>query len=602
MAHDSGYIVRKAKEREWAEKFVSEIKNSSEPTVKYRNSRPITDIKNMIDTSCAEFAENTAFWVKDKKGGEYRPIKYKEAHDDINGLGTAIIAAGFKGRRISVIGENSYRWAVSYLAVVCGGSVVVPLDKELSADELKNIIKEANVSCIIFDGKYEQMFKAMKDEGDTELDLLISMDADTSSKEMFAWKDMVESGRNMVLSGNKDFIEAEINNEEMGVLLFTSGTTGVSKGVMLSHKNIAADLMAAPTVLKVMPSDVFFSLLPLHHTYECTCGFLMPLYKGAAIAYCEGLKYIVKNLAEARPTFFLGVPAVFENLYKKIWQNARKKGKEDALKKAISINKKTKKIGIDIGGIAFKEIRALFGGRMRMMICGGAAINPEVLEGLTAFGPTALQGYGLTEASPIGALNPDTKPNSGSIGRKLPGCDIKIVNTGEDGIGEICLKGDNIMLGYYNRPELTEEVMKNGWFYTGDLGYMDDSGYVYLTGRKKNVIITKNGKNVYPEELEYRLSNIPLVQESMVWSKPSEDGEDMVIVASIIVNSEALSEKFGERELGDEEIERELWKEVDKINLEVPYFKRIKAITLRKEEFEKNSSKKIKRFAEGNKK
>lgn len=602
MAHDSGYIVRKAKEREWAEKFVSEIKNSSEPTVKYRNSRPITDIKNMIDTSCAEFAENTAFWVKDKKGGEYRPIKYKEAHDDINGLGTAIIAAGFKGRRISVIGENSYRWAVSYLAVVCGGSVVVPLDKELSADELKNIIKEANVSCIIFDGKYEQMFKAMKDEGDTELDLLISMDADTSSKEMFAWKDMVESGRNMVLSGNKDFIEAEINNEEMGVLLFTSGTTGVSKGVMLSHKNIAADLMAAPTVLKVMPSDVFFSLLPLHHTYECTCGFLMPLYKGAAIAYCEGLKYIVKNLAEARPTFFLGVPVVFENLYKKIWQNARKKGKEDALKKAISINKKTKKIGIDIGGIAFKEIRALFGGRMRMMICGGAAINPEVLEGLTAFGPTALQGYGLTEASPIGALNPDTKPNSGSIGRKLPGFDIKIVNTGEDGIGEICLKGDNIMLGYYNRPELTEEVMKNGWFYTGDLGYMDDSGYVYLTGRKKNVIITKNGKNVYPEELEYRLSNIPLVQESMVWSKPSEDGEDMVIVASIIVNSEALSEKFGERELGDEEIERELWKEVDKINLEVPYFKRIKAITLRKEEFEKNSSKKIKRFAEGNKK
>lgn len=601
MAQDKEYTAQLSKERKWAEDFVAEIKNSRDSTVKYKDSRPITDIKDMIETSCEKYAENTAFWVKDKKGGEYRPIKYKEALADVNGLGTALIAAGFKGRRISVIGENSYKWAVSYLAVVCGTGVVVPLDKELSADELKNIIKQAEVSCVIFDSKYEEIFKTMRAEGDTKLDLLISMDAETSSQEMFAWKDMTESGRNMVISGNKDFINAEINQDEMSILLFTSGTTGVSKGVMLSHKNIAADLMTAPTVLKVTPDDVFFSLLPLHHTYECTCGFLMPLYKGASIAYCEGLKYIVKNLAEAKPTLFLGVPAVFENLYKKIWQNARKKGKEETLKKAISINKKTKKIGIDIGGIAFKEIRALFGGRMRMMICGGAAINPDVLDGLTAFGPTALQGYGLTEASPMGALNPDTRPNSRSIGRKFPCFDIKIENTGDDGIGEICLKGDNIMLGYYGRPDLTSEVMKDGWFYTGDLGYMDDDGYVYLTGRKKNVIITKNGKNVYPEELEYRLSNIPLVQESMVWSKPSEDGEDMIIVASIVVNKEALSEIYGSKEMSESEIEKVLWKEVDKINLEVPFFKRIKSIVLRSEEFEKNSSKKIKRFAESNK-
>ncbi|MCI8630987.1 MAG: AMP-binding protein, partial [Firmicutes bacterium] len=349
MAQDKEYTAQISKERKWAEDFVAEIKNSRDSTVKYKDSRPITDIKDMIESSCEKYAENTAFWVKDKKGGEYRPIKYKEALADINGLGTALIAAGFKGRHISVIGENSYKWAVSYLAVVCGTGVVVPLDKELSADELKNIIKQAEVSCVIFDGKYEEIFKTMRAEGDTKLDLLISMNAETSSQEMFAWKDMTESGRNMVISGNKDFINAEINQDEMSVLLFTSGTTGVSKGVMLSHKNIAADLMTAPTVLKVTPDDVFFSLLPLHHTYECTCGFLMPLYKGASIAYCEGLKYIVKNLAEAKPTLFLGVPAVFENLYKKIWQNARKKGKEETLKKAISINKKTKKIGIDIG-------------------------------------------------------------------------------------------------------------------------------------------------------------------------------------------------------------------------------------------------------------
>ena len=601
MAQETDNISQKTKERKWAEDFAARIKNDPDPTIKYKDFRPITDLKDMLETSCEKFAENTAFWVKDKRGGEYRQVKYKEALSDVNGLGTALIAAGFKDRRIGVVGENSYRWAVSYLAAVCGCGVVVPLDKELSESELKNIIKQADVSCVIFDGKFEQTFRNIKADGDTMLDLLISMDAENSSKEMFAWKDLVESGRNMVLSGNRDFTEAEINPEDMAIILFTSGTTGVSKGVMLSHRNMAAVIMMTQSVILVRTDDIFFSLLPLHHTYECTCGFLIPLYKGASIAYCEGLKYIVKNLGEAKPTIFLGVPAVFENLYKKIWQSARKSGKEDKLKKAMRINVKVKKIGIDLGGMFFKEIRALLGGRMRLMISGGAAINPEVLDGLAAFGIIALQGYGLTEAAPLGALNPDTRANSRSIGRKLPAADIKIDSPDEEGVGEICLKGENIMLGYYGRQDLTDEVLKNGWFYTGDLGYMDKDGYVYLTGRKKNVIIAKNGKNVYPEELEYHLSKVPFIQESMVWSKPSEDGEDIVIVATIVINDEMFSEMTGGAEMTDEEIVAELWKEVDKINLEVPYFKRIKSIVLRKEEFEKNSSKKIKRFAEGNK-
>ena len=328
----------------------------------------------------------------------------------------------------------------------------------------------------------------------------------------------------------------------------------------------------------------------------------MPFYKGASVAYCEGLKYIVKNLSEAQPTFFLGVPAVFENLYKKIWQNVRKKGKEDLLKKIIRINRKTRKIGLDLGGIFFKDIRALFGGNMRMMIAGGAAIDPAVLDGFQDFGIMALQGYGLTEAAPLGALNPDTAANSRSIWRKFPCFDLRIDQPGEDGVGEVCLKGDNIMLGYYKRPDLSAEVLKDGWFHTGDLGYMDKDGYVYLTGRKKNVIIAKNGKNVYPEELEYYLSRIPYIAESMVWGRPSEDGSDTVIVASIVLNEEAFREQFGNQEMSDDEIIALLWKEVDKINLEVPFFKKIKSIVLRKEEFEKNSSRKIKRFVEENRK
>ncbi len=602
MMNESDYRNMKARDRAWADQFVKKIKESPDPAVKYRDSRPITDIKDMVESSCREFAENTAFLVKDTKGGEYRPIKYKEALLDINGLGTALIAAGLKDRKISVIGENSYQWAISYLAAVCGTGIVVPLDKELSAGELRQLVQEAEVSCVIFDAKHEEVFRQMKADGDTSIELLVSMQAEQSDKEVFAWKDLTESGRNMVLAGHTEFTDAQIDSDEMSILLFTSGTTGVSKGVMLSHRNIAADLMAAPTVLWVKPTDRFFSFLPLHHTYECTAGFLMPFYKGASIAYCEGLKYIVKNLSEAHPTFFLGVPAVFENLYKKIWQNVRKKGKEDLLKKVIRINRKTKKVGIDLGGIFFKDIRALFGGNMRMMIAGGAAIDPAVLEGFQDFGIMALQGYGLTEAAPLGALNPDTAPNSRSIGKKFPCFDLRIDQPGEDGVGEVCLKGDNIMLGYYKRPDLSAEVLKDGWFHTGDLGYMDKDGYVYLTGRKKNVIIAKNGKNVYPEELEYYLSRIPYIAESMVWGRPSEDGSDTVIVASVVLNEEAFCEQFGNQEMSDDEIIALLWKEVDKINLEVPFFKKIKAIVLRKEEFEKNSSRKIKRFAEGNKK
>lgn len=585
---------------EYTLKFVQGIKDDPHPSIKYKDSRPIMDIKHMIETSCEEFAENVAFYVKDKKGGEYRPIKYKEAMEDINGLGTALIAGGLKDKRIGVIGPNSYQWAISYLAAVCGVGVVVPMDKELSAKELKQIVLAADVSCVIFDEKHEDTFKEMKAQGDTKLETLVNMNAEKSTGDVLALSELISAGKNMVLSGNTDFTKAQIIRDEMSILLFTSGTTGKSKGVMLSHGNIVEDLMIAPTVLLVTPQEIFFSFLPLHHTYECTCGFLMPLYKGAAIAYCEGLKYIVKNLSEIRPTFFLGVPAVFESLYKKIWQNVRKQGKEKTLKTAIKINRVTKKIGIDLSGVLFKDIKKLFGGRMRMIICGGAAINPEVLDGLMDFGMVALQGYGLTEAAPMGALNPDTAPNSSSIGRKFPNCEVKLANVNEEGIGEICLKGGNIMLGYYNMPEETAEVLKDGWLYTGDLGYIDDAGYIFITGRKKNVIITKNGKNVYPEELEYLLSNSELISESMVWSKPTESGDDTVIAASIVPDMEMIAEKFGEN-ISDEEISKKIWQEVEAINEELPYYKKIKTMTVRKEALVKNTSNKVIRFAEENK-
>lgn len=594
--------LNKEKKMEWADRVVAEIEADKREYVRYKESRPITDIKNMIETSAALYADNTAFMQKDSNDSPYRKISYREMMEDVNGLGTALIDKGLKGKRIAVIGENCYQWAVSYLAAVCGTGVVVPLDKELNEEEIRNLIIKADVAGVLFAKKYKELFLRMKASGQTGLEVLVDFNAKEEQDDVYAWSALKEEGKELIESGNREFLDAEIDHDKMSIILFTSGTTGASKGVMLSHKNIAADLMVAPTVLKVYPWDIFFSVLPLHHTYECTAGFLMPIYKGAAIAYCQGLKYITKNLAEAKPTMFLGVPAIFEKLYSTIWKNIRKQGKEKLLRRAIKVNNITKKVGLDLGKKLFKQITDVFGGRMRLLICGGAAINPDVLNGLRDFGILALQGYGLTECAPLGALNPDTAPNASSIGVSFPGTPLKVMDVNEEGIGELCIKGENVMLGYYQMPEATAEVIdENGWFHTGDLGYIDENGYAYITGRKKNVIITKNGKNVYPEEIEYQLSTIPFVQEAFVFSQDSSDEQDTVIAASVRMDSELLDELLGS-EYSDEDVKKLIWEEVDRLNDSAPNYRKIRRVLIRKKDFVKNTSNKLVRFDEDNKK
>ena len=414
------YKAIQDRDMKFARSIWQQINDSTDPDVKYKESRPIMNIKHMIETSCSDewYADNVAMYQKFKKGGEYETITYKELLGMINALGTKLIDMGLKDERISMIGENCSQWAVSYLATICGTGLVVPLDKELKEDALEELIKRADVKCIFFKNKYEQTFKNIKERGNTKLEVLINLDSDEEKDGVLSYNKLIQEGKQLLAQGDRRFLDAQIDAEELAVILFTSGTTGSPKGVMLNHKNLITDLMVAPTVLKVHDWDIFFSILPLHHTYECTCGFLMPLYKGAAIAYCEGLKYIRKNLVEAKPTMVLGVPAIFEALHKGIWKNIRKQGKEKTVRRVMKINSYTKKIGIDIGKKAFKQITDVFGGRMRLMICGGAAINPEVLDDMQKFGILALQGYGLTECAPMGALNPDTHCKSNSIGKR----------------------------------------------------------------------------------------------------------------------------------------------------------------------------------------
>lgn len=595
------YTSQRKVDLQYAQGVVDMLNNSTDKYVVYKESRPIADLKHMLETSVQAYGDNVAFMQKFHKDEPYKSITYKEAFETVNALGTALINAGLKDKRIAVIGENCYQWATSYLAVICGTGVVVPLDKELGASELGQLIKESQASAVMFTEKYTDIFKEIKENGDSQLEILIKLNGDKQEENILTWSGLIAEGKKLLEKGDRRFIDAEIDPDAMSELLFTSGTTGIAKGVMLSHKNICFDLMIAPTILRVHTWDIFFSVLPIHHTYEGTAGFLMPLYKGAAIAYCEGLKHIVKNLSEVRPTMFLGVPALFETLYKTIMKNIRKQGKEGLVKKVMALNKVTKKVGLDLNKKLLKDILKVFGGRMRVLISGGAAIDPAILQFFNDLGFIAVQGYGLSECAPMGALNPDQHKymRNASVGHILPGMDVKIVDKDEDGIGEICLKGDNVMLGYYNNPEETAKVIKDGWFYTGDQGYIDDEKFIYITGRKKNVIIASNGKNVFPEELEYLLSKIPYVTESMVWG--AEEKGDIVIVAAIRPDMEEVEAVLG-KDCDEEAVKKLLWDEVDKINAELPMFKKIRKIAIRNEEFEKNTSKKIKRFVESNKK
>ncbi len=605
MALDSFYNRYDADSMATAMETYNAIQNNPSKFLMYKDIRPVRDIKQMIETSVELYGNNVAFMQRFEKDKPYESITYNQMLEMVNAMGTALIAHGLKGQRIAVIGETCSQWEISYLAVVCGTGIVVPLDKELSDAQLKNLVQTAEVTAVICNKKHEKTFLQMKADGDTKIQTIIGFNEDENTPEMLSMKALIEEGKELIAKGDRSFIDAVIDPEEMQILLFTSGTTGIAKGVMLNHRNICTDLMIAPIILKVHDWDIFFSVLPVHHTYECTCAFLMPLYKGAAIAYAESLKAITKNLKEVHPTMMLGVPALFETLYKAINRNLKKSGKEKTVRTVMKLNKLTKKVGLDLNRKLLGQIYDIFGGRMRLLISGGAAIDPAILQFFNDLGILAVQGYGLTECAPMAALNPDVPAlmRNSSVGRCMPTLEAKIENPDEDGIGEICIKGKNVMMGYYKMPEETTKVIVDGWYHTGDLGYIDSDDFIYITGRAKNVIITHNGKNVFPEELEYYLSLNPIVKESMVWATKDDAGHDDVITATIVPDFEEIKDSYGEAAAKDDaQVEKLLQEVVDKYNADAPLFKQIRRIVLRHEELEKNTSKKVVRFAEGNRK
>ncbi len=563
---------------------------------KYHEVREIRSLKDMLESSVSLYSARSAFLVKKKKGEAYNHITYAEFKNDVDSLGTKLIELGLKDSKIAVIGENCYGWVVSYFAVVNGTGTVVPLDKELGRDEICNLLKHSGCRAVFFTESYENYFL------DYDIEFKIRMKVysdgiDLSAGQAIKWQDLIEDGKKLVSAGDRSFIDAEIDPDEMKILLYTSGTTDAAKGVMLSHNNIASCIMDTCKIAYVTPEDRTLSILPIHHTFESTMGMALVLYRGASIAFFEGLKYINKNLAEAQATVLIGVPLIFESIYDKIWKQAEKSGKAKTLKKAIKLNRTLKAMGIDASRKLFGSIYEKFGGKLRMMITGAAGIDPNVLRGFEDLGIRMLQGYGLTECSPLVSGTPDfsnTFKKAGSVGPSVESGEVRIIDKDMDGIGEIIFKGPNVMLGYYNQPEKTAEVLKDGWFHTGDLGFLDEEGWLYITGRKKNVIVTKTGKNIYPEEVEYYINRNKYIQESLVHGLFDEKSDDTQVSAQIHPNYDVIYEEFGES-LGEEEVRSLIKRAIAEINEKLPIYKRVRNIAVRKDDFIKTTTKKIQR-------
>ncbi|MBR2619250.1 MAG: AMP-binding protein [Firmicutes bacterium] len=554
--------------------------------------RYINDLRDMVHSSAEMFGDKTSFLVKDKPRGEYRPITFNQLKSDIDHLGTKLVEMGLKDKKVAIIGENSYKWVVTYLAVTNGTGVIVPLDKELTGIEIRNLLERAKVDAIVFSGKMKK--KLIADiEAVGGIDIKIDMDAKEDEEDIIRWDSLLEEGKVLLDGGDKRFVEAVIDREAMCTLLFTSGTTGQSKGVMLSHKNISANVYNMSKYVNIRRGGGL-SVLPMHHTYELTCHVFTAIYQGVFVAICEGLRYIQPNLKESGASVMLGVPIVFETMHKKVWKQAEASGAADKMKKMMALSRRTKMFNQPkVMRKVFDKIHSSLGGNIDLFIAGGAAINPDVIRDYEALGIPMIQGYGMTENAPIIAVNKDYYSKADSVGMPLPGTEVKIIDQDEEGVGEIIVKGPSVMIGYYDNPEATEEVLKDGWLYTGDYGRFDEEGFLYLCGRKKFVIVTKNGKNIFPEEIEALLMEEPFIEEVLVYGTVDKSDGDVIVRAEVFPNYDALKEQLGE--ITEDGIKDAIKACIENVNDKMPTYKRVKRFKLREEEFEKTSTRKIKR-------
>ena len=560
------------------------MKSEKKEFIDYKN------VKEIIKDAVSKYPDCVAFTIKNKNGKNvsYKKITYKELNEDINAFGTALLSIGLKGKRVAIIGKNRYEWILSYVTILNGVGIAIPLDKGLPEQEIITSLQRSKADVIIFEENMADLMKKIKDENTTNLKTFILMD-NIEKYDFLNIPKLIEKGKEEVKKGNKEYIDAEIDNNKMSVILFTSGTTSLAKAVMISHRNIASNVAALRYEQPFCSTDTNIAFLPFHHMYGSTCILLM-ISAGVNNVFCDGLRHIQENLKEYKVSVFVCVPLILEAMHKKIMNTIDKTGQRKKFEFGKKLSQALLKVGIDIRRKIFKTVLDELGGEVRAVISGAAALNKQVAEDFNAFGIYTVEGYGLTETAPVVAGENIHTMGHNSVGKPLCNVEVKIEDPNEEGIGEIAVKGPNVMLGYYENEEDTKAVLKDGWFYTGDLGYYNKKGYLCIAGRQKSVIVLKNGKNIYPEEIETLINTLPYVEESMVFGYPK--GDDLIISAKIVYNKEYF------RNTSKEDIEDRIWKDIKDINKELTIFKHIKKIIVTDEPMIKTTTAKVKRFEE----
>lgn len=559
----------------------------------------IDDMRSLVEEAAQNFPDSTAISYKENYWDkEVKRVSFTQWRDDVRNLGTALISDGLREENIAIVGENSYGWCCSFFAVMAVGSVTVPVDKELPIEDIDGIITTTGCKAVIFGKASESKVKEiLKNGGLKTVKMLISVAAESSldpalcaDRTLVSLAGLQKEGAKLYAEGDNSYYDYKIDVNKLASIVFTSGTTGKGKGVMLSQANIGLDMTLGMYNFDITRKTLH--VLPPHHTFGSTVNYVGHLSQGCEVYISSGIKHVSDEIREQQPTHLILVPAFLEVMNRKIWTTARKSGKVGVLKLMMKVSDCLRKVGIDVRRRLFSSVLSAFGGKLELIICGGAKLDEEIINTFDSLGITILNGYGITECSPLISANRNEYRKPGSVGTPILACRVKIDNPDENGEGEICVKGPNVMLGYYNNPEANAEVFdKDGFFHTGDYGKLDEEGWIYITGRKKNLIILSNGKNVYPEEIEADLQKIEGVNEVVVYAGESRVQKDKItIVAEIFPDADLLADK------GITDLQEYFENHVKALNAKMPPYKAVKRVKLRDTEFQKNTSRKITRF------